>query len=269
MHVNEMLHTIRHGGRWIGVGAGALLLAACASPPGAALRTLDRQPPLVVAHRGSAGHAPEETLQAYTRAIGVGAIVLEFDVIATKDGVLIARHDPNLAISTDVARHPEFAARKRSARVDGAAQEGWFASDFTLAEIKTLTATSSHAAPPPEAESGQRVATLQEIIDLAKRTAQETGRTIWIYPETKNPSYHRDLGLALEDRLLDALEQAGWNRRDAPVYIQSFEPSSLKYLRQRSPVRGRLNWSRSAILPQHPACEESEAGERRREDAVL
>jgi glycerophosphoryl diester phosphodiesterase len=191
---------------------------------------------LVVAHRGSVGLGPEQTLEAYTRAIGMGA-VLEFDVIATKDGVLIARHDPNLAIGTDVARHPEFAARRRSARLDAAVEEGWFASDFTLAEIKTLTATSPHGTPPAEGQSGPRVATVQEIIDLAKRMAQETGRSIWVYPETKNPSYHRDLGLALEDRLLDLLEQAGWNHRDAPVYIQSFEPSSLKYMRQRSPVR--------------------------------
>ena len=236
MRVNRASRGPRGKGRRISGAAAALLLAGCAGAHTAALRTLDGQPPLVVAHRGSAGHAPEETLEAYRRAIAVGAAVLELDLIATKDGVLIARHDPNLATSTDVARHEEFADRKRTMRVDNVAQEGWFTSDFTLAEIKTLTATA-HGAPAPDTDSGPRVATLQEVIDLARRATEQTGRTVWIYAETKNPSYHRTLGLPLEDPLLQALEQAGWNRGDAPVFIQSFEPSSLRYLRQRSPVR--------------------------------
>ena len=237
MDSRSTMHSARALGRWIGAGSAALLLAACASPPNTGLQTLDGQPPMVVAHRGSAGDSPEETIETYERAVEAGASVLEFDLIATKDGELIARHDPNLAISTDVARHPEFAERKRTLSVDGAEQEGWFASDFTLAEVKTLTATASHAESSASAESGPRVATLQEIIDLAKRATRESGRTIWIYPETKNPSHHRNLGLPLEDRLIDALEQANWNRRDAPVIIQSFEPSSLKTMRRRSPVR--------------------------------
>ena len=231
-----MKRSARSLGRRVSAGSAALLLAACASPPTRGLQTLDGQPPMVVAHRGSAGDWPEETIETYERAAEEGASVLELDLIATKDGELIARHDPNLAISTDVARHPEFAARQRTMRVDNTEQEGWFASDFTLAEIKTLTATASHAKPSAKTES-PRVATFQEIIDLAKRATRETGRPIWIYPETKNPSYHRNLGLPLEDQLIDTLERAGWNHREAPVLIQSFEPSSLKRMRKRSSIR--------------------------------
>ncbi len=101
-----------------------LLLAACATTPGSALKTLDGKPPLVAAHRGASGYLPEETIEAYAKAIELGADFIELDLISTKDGVLIARHDPNLATSTDVARHPEFAARKRTDKVDGEEQTG-------------------------------------------------------------------------------------------------------------------------------------------------
>jgi glycerophosphoryl diester phosphodiesterase len=147
--------------------------------------------------------------------------------------VLIARHDPNLGINTDVAMHPEFAARKRTTKVDGETQTGWFSDDFTLAEIKTLGAISTDAERPQEFNGRFRVATFQEVIDLAKRKSQETGRTIGIYPETKNPSYFRQLGLPLEDKLLAMLTEAGWNSRSAPVLLQSFEPGSLKYMRSK------------------------------------
>ncbi len=220
------------------VAAGTVLFAAgCADTSVPGLATLDGAPPVVIAHRGASGYLAEETLEAYQKAIEMGASVIEFDVIASKDGVLIARHDPNLGISTDVVQRPEFSSRKRTVRVDGLEQEGWFASDFTLAEIKTLHATASHAPASDEGPAAPRVATIREIIDLARRATRETGRTIWIYVETKNPSYHRALGLALEDPLLEMLAAVGWNTRSAPVFIQSFEPSSLRYIRERSPVR--------------------------------
>ncbi len=129
------------------VAAGCALFAAgCAVTSMPGLATLDGTPPVVIAHRGASGYLAEETLEAYKKSIEMGASVIEFDVIATKDGVLIARHDPNLGISTDVDQRPEFASRKRTMRVDGQEQEGWFVSDFTLAEIQTLRATASHAA---------------------------------------------------------------------------------------------------------------------------
>jgi glycerophosphoryl diester phosphodiesterase len=215
------------------VPAFLLLLAACATPPGAALKTLDGKPPMVAAHRGASGYLPEETLEAYVKAIELGADYIELDLVSTKDGVLIARHDPNLAISTDVAQHPEFAARKRTTRVDGEEQTGWFSGDFTLAEIKTLGAISTDAQRPQEFNGKFKVPTFDEVIALAQRKSRETGRTIGIYPETKNPSYFRLLGLPLEDKVLASLDRAGWNSRSAPVLLQSFEPGSLKYMRSK------------------------------------
>ena len=133
-----------------------LLFAACATPPGAALKTLDGKPPMVAAHRGASGYLPEETLEAYVKAIELGADFIELDLVSTKDGGLIARHDPNLAISTDVAQHPEFAARKRTTRVDGEEQTGWFSGDFTLAEIKTLGTISTDAERPQGSTASSR-----------------------------------------------------------------------------------------------------------------
>lgn len=212
-------------------------LAACGGSAVTPLPTLDGKPAVVVAHRGASGYLPEETVEAYAKAIELGADAIEPDVISTKDGVLIARHDPNLAFSTDVAQHPEFAARKRKLSVDGEVQEGWFASDFTLAEIKQLRAVQSF----PERDQGFngkfQIPTLPEVIELAKRKSREEGRRIGIYPETKHPTYHKGLGLPLEDRLLAVLQSAGWNHRNAPVFIQSFETANLRYLRTKTSVR--------------------------------
>ena len=215
------------------VPAFLLVLAACATSPGTSLKTLDGKPPLVAAHRGASGYLPEETIEAYVKAIELGADFIELDLVSTKDGVLIARHDPNLAISTDVAQHPEFAARKRTTRVDGEEQTGWFCDDFTLAEIKTLGAISTDAQRPQEFNGKFKVPTFDEVIALAQRKSREMDRSIGIYPETKNPSYFRLLGLPLEDKVLASLDRAGWNSRSAPVLLQSFEPGSLKYMRSK------------------------------------
>lgn len=212
----------------------ALLLSACGgSDDNKRLPTLDGAAPIVVAHRGASGYLPEETLEAYSLAIDLGADVIEPDLIATKDGILIARHDPNLAYSTDVASHAEFAARKKTIQVDGETQTGWFASDFTLAEIKTLGAISTDAERPQQYNGAYKIVTFQEIIDLVKARTASTGRTIAVYPETKNPTYHRDIGLPLEDTLIAQIKAAGWNSKSAPIYVQSFEPSSLKYLKSK------------------------------------
>jgi len=202
--------------------------------------TLDGKPPLVVAHRGASGYLPEETVEAFQLAIDQGADVIEFDLISTKDGVLIARHDPELAVSTDVATRPEFAGRRRvDWLVDGEKLSGWFAHDFTLAEIKTLRARVTDPERPQQTNGKFRIVTLQEIIDFAKAQSTQLGRSIAIYPETKNPSYHRDLGLPLEDKLIAALDAAGWNSRSAPVFVQSFEPGSLKEMRAKG-LRSRM-----------------------------
>lgn len=211
------------------VAAGVLAALAGCGGTETPLPTLDGKAPLVLAHRGASGALPEETVEAYAKAIDMGADAIEPDVVSTKDGVLIARHDPNLAYSTDVAKHPEFASRKRTMNVDGEVQEGWFAGDFTLAEIKTLGGISTDAERPQEFNGKYKIATIQEIIDMIKKS----GRSITLYPETKNPSFHRQQGLPLEDKLLALLANAGWNDRSAPVFIQSFEPGSLKYMRSK------------------------------------
>jgi glycerophosphoryl diester phosphodiesterase len=219
----------------VALAVASALVTACGGDDGpASFLTLDGKPPLVVAHRGASGYLPEETLEAYQKAIDLGADVIEPDLISTGDGVLIARHDPNLAISTDVARHPEFAARKRvDWLVDGEKQTGWFAHDFTLAEIKTLGAIATDAERPQQYNGQFKVVTFQEIVDLVKARSTQLGRTIAVYPETKNPTYHRSLGLPLEDKLIAVIVAAGWNSKTAPIYVQSFEPGSLKAMRAK------------------------------------
>ncbi|MCX8115155.1 MAG: glycerophosphodiester phosphodiesterase [Burkholderiaceae bacterium] len=196
-----------------------------------------RPVPLVIAHRGASGYLPEHTLEGYALAIELGADYIEPDLVATKDGVLIARHEPNLIATTDVAARPEFASRKRKAIVDGVEEEGFFASDFTLAEIKTLRAIQPLAERDQSFNGRFAIPTFAEILDLVRRKSAEHGRAIGVYPETKHPTYHRNLGLALEDRVLDELTRAGMNHRGAPVFIQSFEVSNLQYLRTRTRVQ--------------------------------
>lgn len=209
--------------------AALLTLTACGGDDAPQLATLDNRPTLIAAHRGASCALPEQTVEAYAMAIAQGADAIEPDLVSTKDGVLIARHDPNLAYSTDVASHPEFASRKRTMSVDGDVQEGWFASDFTLAEIKTLGGIATDAERPQQFNGQYKIATLQEVIDMIKKS----GKPVALYPETKNPTFHRQLGLPLEDKLLQTLTAAGWTGKDAPVFVQSFEPGSLKYMRSK------------------------------------
>src|SRR5512143_2965890 len=129
----------------LALGCAALLSSCAGMHRPVTLTTLDGKMPLVVAHRGASGYLPEETYEAYVKSIEIGADVIEFDLISTKDGVLIAGHDPNLALSTDVAKHEEFAHRRKTIQVDGETHTGWFASDFTLAEIKTLGCIATDA----------------------------------------------------------------------------------------------------------------------------
>jgi glycerophosphoryl diester phosphodiesterase len=191
----------------------------------------------VIGHRGAPGYLPDHTLESYALAIALGADYVDVDLVATKDGHLVARHEPNLVDTTNVKDRPQFAGRRRRAVIDGVEQEGFFASDFTLAEIRTLRAVQPLPGRDHRFDHRFGIPTLDEVIALVKRKSDEVGRTIGIYPETKHPTYHQSIGLALEDRLVAALERAGWNRRDAPVFIQSFETANLRTLRSRTPVR--------------------------------
>ncbi len=195
------------------------------------------QSPLVIGHRGAAGYLPDHTLESYELAIKLGADYIEPDLVATKDGQLIARHEPNITSTTDVASHPEFADRETTKVVDGVAETGFFASDFTLAEIRTLRAVQPLAERPQQFNGRFKIPTLSEVIALAQRWSKKLDRQIGVYPETKHPTYHADLGLPLEPLLVKVLQAAGWNHSRAPVFIQSFEQSNLKVLNGLTPVR--------------------------------
>ncbi|HEY6778756.1 MAG TPA: glycerophosphodiester phosphodiesterase [Thermoleophilaceae bacterium] len=223
---------------WVGVLVGVALLAVVSSPAAANKgRGSEESTPLVIGHRGAPGYLPDHTLQGYALAIKLGADYVEPDLVSTKDGHLIARHEPNIMMTTDVRNHPEFASRRRTAIVDGAPENGFFASDFTLAEIKTLRAVQPFPERPQQFNGRFEIPTLEEVIALVKRESRKRHRTIGIYPETKHPTYHKELGLPLEGRLVAALRRAGWNRRSAPVFIQSFEQSNLKQLNRMTRVR--------------------------------
>ena len=213
------------------------LLAAGAAEAQAPGRTLDGKPPLVVGHRGASGVLPEHTLEAYRKAIEMGADFIEPDLVSTKDGVLVARHEPMLGGTTDVADRREFAGRKTTRKVDGVDTTDWFAGDFTLAEIKTLRAKQAMPDRDQSHNGKYAIPTLQEVIDLAKAEGARLNRTVGIYPETKHPLFHAAIGLPLEDRLLEALGKAGWTDKTSPVIVQSFETANLKYLRGKTGVR--------------------------------
>ncbi|HEU4451398.1 MAG TPA: glycerophosphodiester phosphodiesterase [Longimicrobium sp.] len=196
--------------------------------------------PIVIAHRGASGYRPEHTLASYQLAIEMGADFVEPDLVSTADGVLVCRHENEIGGTTDVAAHPGFAARRRTKTIDGVTGEGWFAEDFTLAELKTLRARERlpQLRPGNTGFDGRyEIPTLDEVIELVQRESKARGRTIGIYPETKHPSYFQGIGLALEEPLLAALERAGWTERDAPVFIQSFETENLRMLRGMTGVR--------------------------------
>jgi glycerophosphoryl diester phosphodiesterase len=193
--------------------------------------------PIIIAHRGASGYRPEHTLTAYELAIDMGANFIEPDLVITKDGVLIARHENEISETTNVAIHLEFANRKTTKLIDGKLKSGWFSEDFTLAEIKTLRAKERIPKIRPQNTSYDglyEIPTLQEIIDLAQHKTVETGRTIGIYPETKHPTYFRSLDLALEEPLLEVLYMNGYNGKDAPIFIQSFEVGNLQYLSEKT-----------------------------------
>lgn len=199
-----------------------MVLASCAGSLGHSTR------PLVIAHRGASGHLPEHTLEAYRLAIEMGADYIEPDLVSTKDGILIARHENEMSETTDVA--DKFPGRKTIKTIDGNSITGWFSEDFTLAEIKTLRARERLASRKHDNDGKFRIPTFAEILDLAR------SHGVGIYPETKHPSYFRSQGLELEPRLVAALNAAGFNRPGAKVFVQSFEVSNLKGLKAQLKV---------------------------------
>ena len=196
--------------------------------------------PMLIAHRGASGERPEHTLAAYERAIDQGADYIEPDLVLTKDGVLVARHENEIGGTTDVADHPEFADRKTSKTIDGVAMTGWFTEDFTLAELRTLRARErlpDLRAANVRFDTLYPVPTFDEILKLVRAKEAETGRRIGIYPETKHPSYFAGINLPHQAALLDLLTRYGYQTEADPVFIQSFEVGNLKAIRAVSRLR--------------------------------
>jgi len=195
---------------------------------------------LVIAHRGASGYRPEHTVEAYRLAIRLGADYIEPDLVSTKDGVLVARHENEISGTTDVATRPEFARRRTTKTVDGGAVTGWFTEDFTLAELRTLRARERLPlvrATNTGFDGRFPIPTFQDVIDLARAESRRLGRTIGVYAETKHPTYFRSIGLALEPPLARALERNGLTGKHDPVILQSFETASLRALGRRIDVR--------------------------------
>jgi len=211
-----------------------VLLGAALTVPLFAATSAPR--PLIIGHRGASGHRPEHTLESYTLAIEMGADVIEPDLVSTKDGVLVARHENEIGGTTDVA--DKYPSRKATRQIDGHAVTGWFTEDFTLAEIKSLRARERLPFRSHQFDGQFLVPTFEEVVELAARKGREVGRDIAVYPETKHPSYFRGIGLALEEPLIALLGKHGLTEKTSPVFIQSFEASSLQ--RMRPMTRARL-----------------------------
>lgn len=196
--------------------------------------------PTIIAHRGASGYVPEHTLGSYALAITMGADYVEPDLVMTKDGHLIARHDSELGQTTDVAQIVEFAHRKRTLTIDGIEVTGWFSEDFTLAEIKALRAIEripNYRPGNARMNGAFRIPTFQEIIDLVKSMQISQRRQIGIYPEIKHSTHFKRLGLPMEQLVVDTFRSNGYTESEAPVYIQSFEVTNLKELKNLTALR--------------------------------
>ena len=192
--------------------------------------------PLVVAHRGASGYRPEHTIAAYELAVQMGADYIEPDLVMTKDGQLVDRHEPEISGTTDVAAHPEFASRKTTKKLDGVDVTGWFTEDFTLAELRTLRAKERLATVRQRNtiyDGLYQVPTYEEVLRLRERLSKKYRRTIGIIPEIKHSTYFHDKGLVPEPQVVALTEKYGLNKRNAPMWIQSFEITNLKDLRFR------------------------------------
>ncbi|MEU1118406.1 glycerophosphodiester phosphodiesterase [Streptomyces sp. NPDC005879] len=189
--------------------------------------------PTVVAHRGTSGYRPEHTLGSYQLALDMGAHVIEQDVVPTKDGHLVCRHENDITGTTDVSAHPEFASRKTTKSVDGAKLTGWFTEDFTLAELKTLRAKEripGNRQHNTLYDGRWEIPTMEEVLRWAEKEGRRRGRPVWLHIETKHPTYFRKLGLGLEEPLTKLLRRYGRHKKNSPTFLQSFEPSSIQRL---------------------------------------
>ncbi len=193
--------------------------------------------PIVIAHRGAQFLYPEHTMEGYKKAIELGADFIEPDLVMTKDGILVARHEPFISETTNVSALPEYADRKTTKMLDGVAVTDWFVSDFTFSELKTLRARQSWEERTHEYDDLFEIPTFEEIIAFAKAHKTTSGNSVGIYPELKHPSFHKSLGLAMEDVFLNQITMAGYVSKTSPIFVQCFEVSTLQYIATHSEVR--------------------------------
>ncbi|MET8060027.1 glycerophosphodiester phosphodiesterase [Streptomyces microflavus] len=189
--------------------------------------------PTVIGHRGASGYRPEHTLGSYQLALDLGAHIVEQDLVPTKDGHLVCRHENDITGTTDVADHPEFAGRKATKSIDGVSYTGWFTEDFTLAELKTLRAKERIPGNRPDNtlyDGRWTIPTFEEVLRWADKEDRKRGKPVWLYVETKHPTYFRGLGLGLEEPLARLLRHYGRDRKNSPLILQSFEPTSIQRL---------------------------------------
>ncbi|NGN65584.1 glycerophosphodiester phosphodiesterase [Streptomyces sp. A7024] len=233
--------------------AGAALGASAGTASAAGASGGSRLPvPAVVGHRGASGYRPEHTIGAYELALAMGADIVEQDLVITKDGHLVCRHEPEIGGTTDVANHPEFADRKKTKKLDGKDTVGWWAEDFTLAELKTLRAIERIPANRQENTiyNGRwEVPTFEEVLKWADKKERETGRKVWLHIETKHPTFFIEQGLPLEPPLARLLKKYGRDGRRAPNFVQSFEPTSIQRMKKLVSCPGVVLLSTASSRP--------------------
>lgn len=195
--------------------------------------------PGVIAHRGASGYRLEHTLTSYLLAIEMGCDYIEPDVVSTLDGVLVVRHENEISGTTDVASRPEFADRRTTKIVDGTPHSGWFTEDFLAEELLSLHTVERLPQLRPDHcvyDGRHGIATLDDVLVMLGEVNARRQEPVGVYIETKHPTYFRDIGLGLDDALVDTLERHGWNEPDSKTVIQSYEVSNLQYLRDKTPV---------------------------------
>lgn len=211
---------------------------------------------IIVGHRGASALRPEHTLAAYQKAIDDGANFIEPDLVSTKDGFLVARHENEISGTTNISTLSQFKPREATKTIDGTAIKGWFTEDFTLNELSQNIKARERIPeyrPNNTAYNDQfSVPTLDQIIELAENHYKKTGKIIGLYIETKHPTYFQKNGLAMEDRLLKTLAQYQYTREIAPIYLQSFEVSNLKYFKQQLALHKTLKHAKIIQLLDSP-----------------
>ncbi|MGN0936640.1 glycerophosphodiester phosphodiesterase family protein, partial [Acinetobacter amyesii] len=213
---------------------------------------------VIVGHRGASALRPEHTLAAYQKAIDDGADFIEPDLVPTKDGYLVARHESEISGTTNISKLSQFADRKTTKRIDGIDYTGWFTEDFNLNEltenVKARERIAQYRPNNTQYNDQYSIPTLEQIIELADAHYKKTGKIVGLYIETKHPTFFQQQNLAMEDRLLTTLAKYSYTRDIAPVYLQSFETTNLKYLHDQLTQKKTLKHGKIIQLLDSPTA---------------